>query len=439
VNLKERITLPNSGKVKYWLKLITVTGTAQVIVQAVGFLSGILVIRLLSVDEYALYTLANTMLGTMTVLSDGGISTGVMAQGGKVWQDRQKLGAVLATGMELRRKFAIFSLLVSVPILGYLLLHHGATWITTVLITASLIPAFYASLSDGLLQIPVKLHQAIVPLQRNQVEVSAGRLLLTGITLFAFPWAFVAIIASGIPRIWGNIKLRKIAYGIADKEQKTDDEERREILKIVRKILPGSIYYALSGQITVWLISIFGNTTSIAQLGALGKLSVIFTFLSIIIQILIVPRFSRIQGKKILIVHRFIQMQVFLFVIGMIIVCIFVLFNNQFLYILGANYDGLVKELFFIIVAGAVSFISGLTNGLLSSRGIIVPPVIFISLSISIQIIALFIFPLDSIIGITTYQICTVSVIYFIRIIYFICCINTKNEDNNITQDYKLL
>ena len=67
----------NKQKINYWLKLITITGLAQVIVQAVGFISGILVIRLLPVQEYALYTLANTMLGTMTVLSDGGISTSV--------------------------------------------------------------------------------------------------------------------------------------------------------------------------------------------------------------------------------------------------------------------------------------------------------------------------------------------------------------------------
>lgn len=72
-----------------WAKLIAITGSAQVMVQAIGFISGILVIRLLPTHEYALYTLANTMLGTMTLLADGGIATGVMSQGGKVWQDKQ--------------------------------------------------------------------------------------------------------------------------------------------------------------------------------------------------------------------------------------------------------------------------------------------------------------------------------------------------------------
>lgn len=80
---------PKNERVFSWIKLIAVTGSAQVIVQVLGFISGIMIIRMLPTQEYAFYTLANTMLGTMTILADGGIGTGVMAQGGKVWQNRK--------------------------------------------------------------------------------------------------------------------------------------------------------------------------------------------------------------------------------------------------------------------------------------------------------------------------------------------------------------
>ena len=86
--------LARSEKAVTWFKLISITGGAQLIVQAIGLVSGIIVIRLLSTSEYGLYTLANTMLGTMIILADGGISAGVMAQGGKVWQDKNQLGIV---------------------------------------------------------------------------------------------------------------------------------------------------------------------------------------------------------------------------------------------------------------------------------------------------------------------------------------------------------
>jgi O-antigen/teichoic acid export membrane protein len=405
MNLKKHAIFPGFEKVKYWLKLITVTGTAQIIVQAVGFLSGILVIRLLSVDEYALYTLANTMLGTMTVLSDGGISTGVMAQGGKVWQDRQKLGAVLATGLDMRRKFAIFSLIVSIPILAYLLLQHGANWVTAALITASLIPAFYAALSDTLLQIPVKLHQAIVPLQRNQVEVGVGRLLLTGITLFAFPWAFVAIIASGIPRIWGNVRLRKIASRVADREQKPDAEDRKEILKIVRKSLPVSIYYAFSGQISVWLISVFGKTTAVAQLGALGRISVVLSFFSIIFHTLITPRFAKTENDKMLLLKiiSLILFFLFLFTIGIVGATHF--FADTILNVLGSEYKDLHLELLLNIFNSSLMLVSGTIYSLYTSKGWILHPIISVGVNIFSVIMGIIIYDISLLKGILQYNI----------------------------------
>ena len=73
----------------YWFKLAGITSLAQLFIQAIGLVSGILVIRILPTDEYALYTLANTMLGTMIILANSGISVGVTAQGGKVWQDKK--------------------------------------------------------------------------------------------------------------------------------------------------------------------------------------------------------------------------------------------------------------------------------------------------------------------------------------------------------------
>ena len=414
------INHPHYNKVKHWGKLIFITGSAQVIVQVIGLVSGILVIRLLPVEEYALYTLANTMLGTMTVLSDGGISNGVMALGGKVWEDKTKLGVVVSTGLDLRRKFAIGALAVSVPILCYLLMHHGASWITTILIAASLIPAFYAALSDNLLQIAPKLHQAITPLQKNQINVSIGRLLLTGLTLFAFPWAFVAILASGIPRIWGNFKLRKISNNFADHEQLPGVEERKELLKTVKRILPSAIYFAFSGQITIWLISIFGETTSIAQIGALGRLAVIFTLATSIVQMLIIPRFSRLQNERRLIIKNFVRVELLLFVVAIIMVLIAKIFSNQFLWVLGIDYFGLNKELLFIMISGSINFVGMCTNGLLMARNIVMSPIIYLPLIIFIQIIILFFVPLNNIIGVTSYAIISTFIIYMIRLIYFI-------------------
>jgi O-antigen/teichoic acid export membrane protein len=373
---------PKYDTIVSWGKLISITGSAQIIVQAVGFASGILIIRLLPVQEYAFYTLANTMLGAMTVLADGGITTGVMAQGGKVWQDKEKVGIILATGLDLRKKFAIGSLLVSVPILFYFLLHNGASWLTSILIVLALIPAFYAALSDSLLEVIPKLNQTILPLQRNQVEVGIGRLLLSGLAMLVFPWAFVAVLAAGIPRIWGNFGLRKIVYAYASKDEQPDIKVKKEILDLVKSILPTSIYYCVSGQITIWLISIFGNTTSVAQLGALTRLSVILSVLVTIITTLIIPRFAKLKLEKKILLQRFAQIMLALIVILSLIILLVYFFPAQILWILGKDYKGLNYELLLSIIGSSISLLSGISFALYSSRGWALSPIVLITINL---------------------------------------------------------
>jgi O-antigen/teichoic acid export membrane protein len=390
---------PKYDTIVNWGKLISITGSAQIIVQAVGFASGILIIRLLPIQEYAFYTLANTMLGTMTVLADGGITTGVMAQGGKVWQDKEKMGVVLATGLDLRKRFAIGSLLVSVPILFYLLLHNGASWLTSLLIALALIPAFYAALSDSLLEIVPKLHQTILPLQKNQVGVGLGRLLLTGLTMFIFPWAFIGILAAGIPRILGNIQLRKMGYEFADKFQKPDKEIRNEIIVLVKQIMPTSIYYCVSGQITIWLVSIFGNTTSLAQLGALGRLSMILTIFSAIVTILIVPRFAKLASDKKILLQHYIQIMLTLLVLLCFIVLFVYFFPKPILWILGKDYKDLNYELLLSIIGSCIGLLSGIVFSLYSSRGWALSPLVLITINLLAIIIFASLLDLSSIKG----------------------------------------
>ena len=374
--------MPNYSKTFEWIKLITITSSAQIIVQLVGLVGGIIIIHLLPTKEYALYTLANTMLGTMTVLADSGISAGVMAQGAKVWQDREKLGSVIVTGLELRRKFAIYSLAISLPILFYFLRSHGAGIVFTILIVLSVIPSFYAALSDNILEIASKLRQDIPRLQKNQIAAGVGRFLLITASLFVFPWTFIAILGNGIPRIWANMRLKKISAEYADPEQKADPAVRKEILSVVKRIIPGSIYYCLSGQITIWIISIFGSTDNIAQAGALSRLSMMLTVFTVLNSTLILPRFARIPNNRKLIFTRYVQIQLILILFSLFIIGIVWLFPAQTLWVLGKHYSNLKTEVVLNIAVSCINLIAGICFGLCTARGWTVNPILSISLNI---------------------------------------------------------
>src|SRR5256885_17046739 len=98
----------------------------QAVVQIISFLSGILLIRHLDQREYAYFTIANTMQGTLNVLADIGISIGLVSIGGRVWQDRPRFSQLITTALYLRRRLAFLAMIAVTPLLYFMLAKNGA-------------------------------------------------------------------------------------------------------------------------------------------------------------------------------------------------------------------------------------------------------------------------------------------------------------------------
>jgi hypothetical protein len=369
-------------KVFEWSKLVAVTGGGQIVVQLSGLLSGILIIRMLPTDQFAYYTIANTMLSTIVLLSDGGIATGTLAFGGKVWNDRTQLGTILSTAIRLRNRLAIGSIAIGIPIVIYLLLHNGASLLTAALISISILPAILAGLTDSLLEIPLKLNQNIVALQKNQILYNLARFGFIVISLFTLPWVTIILLANGIPRIWANLRLRKVSSEYADIKQPHDPVIQDGMFRIVKRSLPEIIYYCLSGQITIWLISIYSSVKSIAEIGAISRISLMINLFSAIFTTLVIPRFAKLKEERAgLISNLFV-----IFFCAMILsVCITAgawLFSDQILWLLGKKYSGLKVELVLNILSTCLAMISGILFQVYSSRGWVMNPIVSITLNI---------------------------------------------------------
>jgi len=422
-------TIFNLPALLKWGKLLSFTGGAQLLIQGIGFVSGIFIIRMLSTDEYAYYTLANTMLGTMAVLADGGITTGVLSQGGTNWQDRQHLGATLATGMKLRQEFAVGSLLVSIPILFYLLHEQGLVWWQSLILIVCITPTFFAALSASLLQIIPRLHQDIKPLMGINISVNIIRLVLLPVLLL-YPLAWIAILATGIGQVIGNFKLRKLALKYADWKQQQDPDLRKKILQTVKRILPGSIYYCISGQITVWLIAIFSTTESIAQIGALARLMMLLTLLRFCVDMVIVPRYARLKSDSKLIVSRFFQVLGIVVVISVGISGFVYLFPEECLWVLGKKYQGLQHEVFLMTISSCLVLLNGVAHKMSSSRAIIPNPYFFIGTIIVTQALTLaFLVDYTSVSGVIMFSIYTSLVTLSYRTAHFLLEVSRKGHE----------
>ncbi|MBD2626930.1 polysaccharide biosynthesis protein [Trichormus variabilis] len=340
----------------HWTKLLGKFVSVQIIVQALTFASGLFIVRTLEQREYAYYTIATTMQGTMTLLADMGISIGLSAIGGKVWEDRYRFGQLINTALYLRYYLAAVSITVVTPISIWMLFRNGASLLYAILITIVVLVGLYFQLTIGVLNIVPRLHSQVSRIQKLDLTLNISRIVLLGVSyLTLFNTALVtsaSSIALGIQRLLlGNLVIDNI-----DRKAPLNEEDKAEITKIIQKSAPNTIFYCFQGQITVWLLSIFGNVQTVAEIGALGRLSVIFAVISSVMNGIVLPSFARCQSPKLLF-RRYCQILCTMSIFSAALVGLAALFPSQFLWILGSKYAHLQSELILVIVSSGLFFV----------------------------------------------------------------------------------
>jgi O-antigen/teichoic acid export membrane protein len=325
----------------------------QAVVQIISFLSGILLIRHLDQREYAYFTIANTMQGTLNVLADIGISIGLVSIGGRVWQDRERFGQLVNTAQGLRRKLGLGAVIVIVPVLYYLLVKNGASTNYTALLIIAVLAALSVQLSIGVLSVVPRLRSDIGRIQSIDLTGAVARLLTLVVLMYLFLNGAVALAVGSATLLLQYWMLHRYVAGVIDLSAPENSEDRAAMLGFIRSQAANAIFFCLQGQITVFLISLFGRqVSSIAEVGALGRLAMIFAVLSHLLANVFAPAFARCQNTaKLRWQYAGIVGAVAGFSLAIIGAAYF--FPSQFLFVLGNKYAHLNRELF-LMVGGAV-------------------------------------------------------------------------------------
>ena len=339
-----------SPKVIYWGKTLSKFISVQLVIQALAFASGIFVVRTLEQQQYAYFTIANTMQGTMNLLADSGISSGLTAIGGKVWQDRYRLGQLINTALQLRIFLAAISIVTVTPILLWMLISNGASVIYAIWITAAVLVGLNAQLTVGVLEVVPRLHSQISRVQNLELIPTISRLLLLLGAYFTIWNAAVAVLTASISLLLKRLVLSHWVKDSVDIKAPAHKEDRKEISKIIKDQAPTTVFYCIQGQLTVWLISIFGNTTSIAEIGALGRLGMIFTIISSVMGNIVLPSFARCQSPTLL-GRRYWQILGIYCSFALVLVGFAGFFPGELLWILGKQYAHLKNEVLLIVLS----------------------------------------------------------------------------------------
>ena len=328
--------------------------SVQALVQMLGFASGLLLVRSLSQQEYAYFTIANGMQATIAILADSGISIGLSSIGGKVWQDRHRFGELINTALRLRRYLAVIAAAVVAPILIWLLVHKGAPLPYAGVMTLAVLLALNFQLTSGVLEVVPRLYSQIRRVQRLDAMVAASRLVLLTAAFLIFLDAAVAIFASIVGIIAQYLLLKRWTADTIELQAPVNSEDQRAILGIVKHQVPTAIFFCIQGQMTIWLISIFGKTENVAEIGALSRLGMVFAIINAVMTSIVLPGFARCQEPAVL-RRRYFQIVGGFCLLGAGLIAVAALFPDQLLWILGGKYAHLRSELVLVLAMSATS------------------------------------------------------------------------------------
>lgn len=391
-------------RLKYRLCTLGRFTSVQVVVQVIGIASGILLVRTLSKEEYAYFTIAATMQAAMNVLADSGITSALSATGGKVWNNRVLFGQLISTALYLRRYPAVASIIVITPLMLWLLNGNGASISSAILIATAVLSGFYFQITDGVLIIVPRLFSQIRRIQHIDLASALFRLILILIAYALLLNAATAVIAAAASFGMQYYFLKRWVAKDINIRSRISHEDKHTILRIVRSQAPHAVYFCIQGQISIWLISIFGDASGVAEVGALGRITVIFTIMNTILSSIALPRFARCQTKSAL-VGKYWQILGIYSLLSLALLAFVIFIPGVFLWILGKNYAHLNVELILMTLSAVLYTMLGTIWSINASRAWILSAWASIPVGIIAQILLLSILNVSTVKGVLLFNI----------------------------------
>ena len=354
--------------------------------QIISFASGILLIRYLDQREYAYFTIANSMQSTINILADIGISIGLVSIGGRVWHDRRRFGELITTALSMRRRLGAMGVVIITPLLCYMLVKNGASWKYTVILVLFVLAGLQIHFALGVLNVVPRLRSDTNRIQLIDVVGAVGRLVAIAVFLFLFLDAAVAVAISSAMSLVQYLLLRNYAYAVIDRNAPANAEDREAIRGFIRNQAPNAIFFCLGGQITVFLISVFGHrASSVAEIGALGRLAMVFAVLTNLLTNIFAPAFARCQSP------RRLRWQYFGITGGVaafsaVVIAAAAFFPHEFLFVLGKRYSHLDRELLLMVTGSVLIALAGTIWTLNAARAWVAWSWLYIPFTLAVQV-----------------------------------------------------
>jgi O-antigen/teichoic acid export membrane protein len=387
-------------------------------VQALNLLTGFLLLRWLGVEQYAIYTLLAGFQGTMGVMVEMGLAgslVGLLA--GR--KDNLTVGGYIESAKRYRNIFFAVAVPFTAVAFTLLFLRQGWGWdLGAVLFVALLTNTFFLSWTKYY-SVPFLIRHDMTGLYLLQAVFAALR--LAGCWLLSLGGVISAAVVAWLTAITTTAMgwaYRRQASPLIEQPDRPDPEKNREILNFIRPLMPATLFYAFQGQIGVLLISWFGKADTIAEVGALSRISQIFILFGAFNTVVVAPYIAKTPRH--LLLRRYFGFFSGALGLSACVVSAGFFLPGIFIWLIGPNYSHLAADLGFLLLASCLNLVSGLMWCMHSARKWIFGwgVWLYIATTILVQLVCLKFMALDTVKGILMFSIYTSLAMFSVCVVW---------------------
>jgi O-antigen/teichoic acid export membrane protein len=372
-SIKWRTALFWRARVGAWARLASDYIVAQGLIQGLALGSGLMLVNIIPVREYALYALALSILSFVSVFSDLGISSALMYFRRETNVARTAFEPYVAAALRLRRALMAVGLGAASWFFVWAALNQGFAVQEILMVLAGIAVTLWYQIQASLNLLRLRLAAAYRPAYIAEAAGNAGRLAgAVGMWLTAATFAAVAMVVGALGAVLtARFSRRSIALIPLESGYAPDADTKIYTRGLVRYLIPtasSGMYFAIQAPLTIWLASYFGQTENIAQVGALGRLALVFGIFSGFMGTVVFPRLSAITDER-QYLRRYLVCWGALIPLGLAIAGLAQLAPHGFLWLLGSSYAGLEREVGLVALTSAVVMWGGFAVGVTNARG----------------------------------------------------------------------
>jgi len=340
-------------------RLSTFVG-GQSAVQLLNAATGLLLLRLMPKPEFAIYAIAlgiQGMIGILTDLGFGGAITGLV---GTRYRDKAILGSYIRTASHLRQALLLIiasaALLLAVIFRNVEIEAHGRKELLLLVLAVLLTVQFQAWASYY--EIPLLLNGKLVAYYSPQIAAAALR-IVSSVALYYVHWisSTTVILANTLSIVVMGVSYRFLARPWIDVPRRVSKVHGREMVRFLLPLLPGTVYQALQGQISLFLITIFGHVGQIAEVAAAGRIGQLFLLLNSSNNVLVTPFFAK--TPRALFRRRYGYAMCAVGAVALLVAASAKFCPGAYLLLLGANYSNLTSQIRLVVYASAIGYFAG--------------------------------------------------------------------------------